>query len=242
MIAEPSFFDDMKVRSIRKLIFAGLISAVLFAMAGSANAQGILKEILDRMDAHNKALTTLRSDVTMVKADANLGPEAPSVGSASYLPKTGKRAMYIRLDWTAPVAESMVVIGDSYKLYRPKLGQVYVGKVDKAKNKGAAGGALAFIGMSKDELRANYEVKYVGQEQLSNKTEVWHLELIPKVKSSYKSAELWVDKDGMPVQAKVIAPNNDTTTVLLTNIRKNTTIDAAVFKLSIPSGVKEIKG
>jgi outer membrane lipoprotein-sorting protein len=39
----------------------------------------------------------------------------------------------------------------------------------------------------------------------------------------------------------VIENNNDSTTVLLSNLQKNATIKADVFDLKIPKGVKEIK-
>jgi outer membrane lipoprotein-sorting protein len=193
------------------------------------------------MDAHNRSLSSLRADVTMVKVNSQLGENDTTVGTTNYLPKTAKRPMYVRIDWTRPVQEQMAIIGDTYKLYRPRLNQVLVGKVDKAKNSGAAGGALAFMSMSEAQLKANYNVSYLGEESLSGGIKTWHLELTPKTRTSYKSAELWVDGNGMPLQAKVIENNNDSTTVLLSNLQKNATIKADVFDLKIPKGVKEIK-
>jgi outer membrane lipoprotein-sorting protein len=150
--------------------------------------------------------------------------------------------MYVRIDWTTPVQEQMSVIGDEYRLYRPRLNQLIKGKVNKAKNNGAAGGALAFMSMSKEQLKANYTVKYLGEETVKSGVKTFHIELTPKAASSYKSAELWVDADGMPVQAKVIEANNDSTTVLLTNIKKNETIKTDVFVINYPKTAKVING
>lgn len=221
-----------------------MVVMIAGASVSDAKAQGavVLREILNRMDAHNKALSSLKASVTMVKRDSVLGEDDQSSGTTSYLPKTGKRNMYIRLDWAKPRVENMVVIGDSYQLFRPSLNQVIVGKTDKAKNKGAAGGALAFMSMSKAQLQANYKVNYVGKETVSGGTETWHIELVPVNKTSYKQADLWVDGNGMPVQAKVTEQNNDTTTVLLTNIQKNVTVSASEFNLSLPKGVKKVEG
>lgn len=231
----------MKAFIRTSLITFGLV--VLFGgfAASGAHAQ-VLKEILDRMDVHHKALASLQADVLMVKVNAQLGENDTSQGSTSYLPKTAKRVMYVRIDWTKPVQEQIVVIGDDYKLYRPRLNQVIVGKASKAKSNPSAGGALAFMSMSKEQLKNNYTVKYHGQEKLSNGTETWHLELVPKAATSYKTAELWVDGNGMPIQAKVTENNNDTTTVLLSNLKKNITLNADVFRLQYPKTVKEIKG
>ncbi|HEX8637747.1 MAG TPA: outer-membrane lipoprotein carrier protein LolA, partial [Pyrinomonadaceae bacterium] len=102
-------------------------------------------------------------------------------------------------------------------------------------------GALAFMSMSKAQLKANYNVKYIGQENVGA-VPTWHLELTPKAAGSYKQADLWVDGNGMPIQAKVIERNNDATTVLLTNLQKNITIQSEIFALNPPKGTKIIKG
>jgi outer membrane lipoprotein-sorting protein len=217
-------------------ISVGVLSAT------EANAQGgPLREAINRMDAMNKSLVSLKADVKMDKTNAQLGETDTTSGTTSYLPKTSKRVMYARIDWTRPVQEQIVIIGDTYKLYRPRLNQVITGKVDRTgKDNKVPGNALAFMSMSKAQLQANYTVNYLGQESAGGST-TWHLELIPKNKTSYKSAELWVDSNGMPVQAKVIEQNNDTTTVLLSNIQKNVTISANDFNLALPPNVKKVQ-
>ncbi len=206
-----------------------------------AKGQNILGEILRRMDLYNKTLQSLQADVTMVKFNPQLNVSDVSQGSTSYLPKSGKRVMYVRIDWTKPVEEQISLIGDDYELYRPRLGQVIQGKSSKAKNSASVGGALGFMNMSKAQLNANYDVSYIGQEQISGGVTTWHLQLNPKTATSYKTAELWVDGDGMPRQAKIAEQNNDTTTVLLTNIRKNVTLKGEIFKLKYPGTVKKIR-
>jgi len=212
------------------LIFFGALSTP------SGKAQNIIGQILTQMDEYNKSLQSLQSEITMVKTDAGLGVSDATYGKTSYLPKSGKRVMYVRIDWTKPVEESMVVIGDDYKLYRPKLNMVYEGKTGKAKNSASAGGALAFLSMSKDQLKANYTINYIGDEDLKDGTRTWHLQLTPKVATTYKLADIWVNRSRLPQQAKVTETNNDTTTILLKNIQSNVKIEATVFALKWPSG------
>jgi outer membrane lipoprotein-sorting protein len=189
----------------------------------------------------NRSLVSLKADVKMDKTNAQLGETDTTSGTTSYLPKTNKRVMYARIDWTKPVQEQIVIIGDTYKLYRPRLNQVITGKVDRAgRDNKVPGNALAFMSMSKAQLQANYTVNYLGQENAAGSL-TWHLELIPKNKTSYKSAELWVDSNGMPIQAKVIEQNTDTTTVLLSNIQQNVTISASDFNLVLPPNVKKVQ-
>ena len=232
---------DIKRKILHSAVVSILTVGVLF-LAGPVKTAGQnpIKEVLDRMDAHYKALRSLKSDVTMVKTDPAIGSRDTYEGSTSYLPGKTKDDMYARVDWVKPAQESMVVVGKEYKLYRPKLGQAIVGKTSSAKSGPA--GALAFLSMSKEQLKLNYTVRYVGVEQISDGTSTWHLELTPKTAASYKTADLWVDTDGMPRQAKVTEINDDTTTVLLKNVQKNIPIKTSAFTLDLPKGTQIIKG
>lgn len=221
----------MKFSFFRKrFVFATFSLGVVFLLSGIASAQGVKQEILDRMDGNYKTLTSLTANVKMDKTDANLGTTDSQVGAVNFLPKSKKHAMYIRLDWEKPDS-SMVVIDKKYQLYNRKTNQVIQGSTDSVKSSGKAGNALGFLSMSRRELMDNYDIKYVGQEDLPGGIATWHLFMTPKGKASYKSADLWVDKDGMPRQARVTEMNNDTTVILLSNIQKNPTIKAEVFKL-----------
>jgi outer membrane lipoprotein-sorting protein len=216
------------------VFFTGVLSV------SETSAQPI-RAILKRMDEHNKSLTSLRADVTMVKHNPQLNVSDTSFGATSYLPASGKRGRYVRIDWTKPVQEHISVIGESYELYRPRLNQVIVGQVGKAKNNASVGGALSFMNMNKKQLEANYDIVYLGEEKISGGISTWRLQLTPTVATSYKIAELWVDADGMPRQAKIVEQNNDTTTVLLSNLKKNLTLNGSIFKLDYPKNAKKIK-
>lgn len=210
----------------------GLGILISIVSVSDAKAQNILGEILKRMDLNNKSLQSLRANVTMVKHNPQLNVSDTSIGSTSYLPKTAKQKRYVRIDWIKPLEEQVSVIGDDYELYRKNLNQVIQGKVGNAKNNASAGGALSFMSMSKNELKANYDVQFIAEEKIKGGDATWHLLLTPKVSTSYKTAEIWVDGDGMPRQAKITEHNNDSTTVLLENIQKNLTLKGAIFTLN----------
>ncbi|MBA2334658.1 MAG: LolA family protein [Pyrinomonadaceae bacterium] len=200
----------------------------------------VLGDILDRMDRNNKTLSSLRADVTMAKQNAQLGgdPEITK-GTVIYAPRKGKDAL-VRIDWIKP-DESLAVVDGEYIIYRPRLNQAYTGKVNKAKGNAKANGALAFMNMSRVQLNANYTAAYLGEGTLSEGTKTFHLQLTPKTKTSYKTAELWVDTNGMPLQSKIVENNNDTTTVLLTNLRKNINLKGTDFVINVPGGTKFVK-
>ena len=215
----------------------------LVSAASQVSAQtGVLREILKRMDTNNKGLTSLTSSIKMSKLNAQLGENDVSEGDLSYVPGRTDKQIYVRIDWSKPVVENLAIANGQYVLYRPRTKQAIVGKVDSAKGSPKSGGALAFMTMSKAQLSENYDVKYAGEESVSTGTNTWHLVLTPKKATSYKSADLWVDKDGMPVQAKIVEKSGDTTTLLLSNITRNATIKASIFKIDPPKGVKIIQG
>jgi outer membrane lipoprotein-sorting protein len=201
---------------------------------------GPLGEILKRMDEHNKALTSLKAKVQMDKYNSQLDEHDMSEGKATYLPQKGRDA-YVRIDWTKPVEESLAVVNKEYVLYRPDLKQAIVGRVDKAKDKATSTNALAFMNMSKAQLKANYTIQYIGQEKVNGGTLTWHILLTPKTKTNYKTADLWVDGNGMPVQAKVTENNDDTTTVFLSGFEKNVTINGKDFAINLPKNTKIVK-
>lgn len=223
------------------LCLIGLTIFVSSVSVTEAKAQNILGEILRRMDVNNKSLQSLKADVTMVKTDSTLGVSDTYTGVTSYLPKTNKRVMYARIDWIKPRQEYLTVIGDDFEMYSPKKNLVYYGKAQKAKDNSKTGGVLIFMSMSKEQLKANYAVVYIGEEQISGGAKTWHLQLTPKVATTYKTAEIWVDGDGMPRQAKINENNNDSTTVLLANIQKNVTLKGEIFKLKYPGSVVKQK-
>ena len=218
-------------------VIAVSMFAVFFSV-GEAAAQNKIGEIKRRMDAHNKGLNTLRAKVTMVKTNAQLGGDSDTtIGTAIYAKRPGKDAL-VRIDWQRP-EESLAVADGKYIMFRPRLNIAYTGSVKKATSDTRGNSALAFMNMSKAELDANYDVTLLAENiTLSSGVRTWHLKLVPREASTYQSAEIWVDPDGMPQQTKIIEKNNDTTTVLLTNLEKNAKLDKSNFVISLPKGTK----
>jgi outer membrane lipoprotein-sorting protein len=225
-----------------RTFFAAAVFAAAFGFASVSDASAqVMTEILNRMDAHNKALTSLRANVTMEKMNSDLGGVVDKTqGRVQYLPQK-KGNPYVRIDWVRP-EESIAIVNKQYILYRPRLKQAIRGNTDKAQGNAKAGGALAFINMSRAELRQNYNATYIGEATLSNGTKTWHIRLTPKVKANYQWAEAWIDANGMPVQTRILEVNNDTTTVLLTNIEKNVRINASSFEINPPKGTSWVSG
>jgi outer membrane lipoprotein-sorting protein len=218
-------------------ILAFAVLGVLFTAAKASAQAGKIREIKQRMDTHNKGLNTLRAKVTMVKRSSQLGEEDTSIGKAIYAKRPGKDAL-VRIDWEKP-AESLAVKDGEYVMYRPRLNIAYTGSVKSATKDTKGNSALAFMNMSKAQLDANYTVKLLNENvKLSTGVVTWHLEMTPIAKTSYKKAELWVDADGMPNQTMIVENNNDTTTVLLSDMQKNPQLKSSDFEIKVPKGTK----
>jgi outer membrane lipoprotein-sorting protein len=213
---------------------------MLSAFAGSASAQ--INEILKRMDDHYKALKSLQANVTREVANPQLAGDVDKMaGTISLLPGKGRNFSF-RLEWTQPRNEIISVVNGQYVLYTPAIKQAYTGDSSSQKVQGKGGNALKMMSMSKEEIKANYDVEYLGQENISGGVPTWHLKLTPKAKADYKFADIWVDGNGMPLQARITQSNDTTDSILLTNLKKNASINASIFKVNLPKGTQIVKG
>jgi outer membrane lipoprotein-sorting protein len=225
---------------IRTSVIATCLGMLFIGVSAPRSNAQVLREILNRMDTYNKSLQSLQAEVTMVKYDSTLKISETYNGSVSYLAKAKGHDRYARIDWTKPAQESLAVIGDKYELYRPRLNQVVYGRTTGGQGK--AGNLLSFLTMSRDELKSNFDVSYIGQEAISGGTQTWHLDLKPLRTTDYQKAEIWVDADGAPRQARILEKNNDTTTLMISGMKKNPTLKGEVFALKYPGSVKKIPG
>lgn len=222
------------------LVAIALLLVFSIFSVNQTNAQ--VQEVLKRMDEHQKALVSLKANIVMDKYNSQLDEHDISEGTAMYL-KVKERDAMVRLEWTKPQQESLSVANKKYVLYRPRLNQAITGNVDDAQKKDKGGSeTFDFLKMSKEQLKANYSYIYYGIEEIKGGIQTWHLELTPKSAKSYKSIDIWVDGNGMVLQTKVNEKNGDSTTVLLSNLKKNETIRANDFVINIPKGVAIVKG
>jgi outer membrane lipoprotein-sorting protein len=118
----------------------------------------------------------------------------------------------------------------------------YVGTTNSIKN-GKDSDVLALLNMSTTQLRARFgDLQDLRDETLWGGVATTHFKAVPKNAASYNYIEVWVDASGMPVQTKMVEKNNDSTTVRLTNVAKNQTIDHGIFELKLDPSVKKVKG
>ncbi len=224
----------------------GLLLTVLSIPSNSTvNAQsaGFVSAVLTRMEKNKRSLKTMRANISMVKYNAQLRDEDKYQGLVLYIPGAGGSASaYVRLEWTQPQHEILAVSNGTYNLYRPRLNTVLEGKTGSIKSQKDSD-VLSLMNMSATQLRTRFgEFQDQREETLWGGVWTQHFKVIPKTTASYKYIEVWVDKEGMPVQTKMVEKNDDSTTVRLTNVEKNHDIPLDQFKLKLDGNVKHVKG
>lgn len=238
-VSKGNKFNCMK--KYKQIILTAITGAFIFGFSSvpAVDAQNPLREILGRMDTHYKALKSLESDITRTKYESTL--KDTSVDSGNLTMQPGKGTDFkLRLNWIKPRVETLSVANGKYQLYVPDIKRAYRGTTKSQKVSESGGGVISVLNMSEAEMRAKYNVKYHGQVTLAG-IEVWHIQLDPKTKQSFKFAELWVDKDGMPSQARITAHNIDTETFQLSGVKKNNKIAASVFSVTPAKGTEIVE-
>lgn len=231
---------------MKRLVPLGLAVALLLtAVAVSsptetfAQGAGLVSSVLNRMERNGRSLKSLRASIDMEKYNAQIGDTDKYKGIVLYVPGAGRNA-YVRVDWTYPQKETLSVSNGKFTLFRPRLNVVYQGNANSRSGREKGNAAFEFLTMSKQELAARYNIEDMGQETLWGGVQTSHLKLVPRGASGFKWAEAWVDSQGMPIQTKVVEKNDDSTSIRLTNLQKNTNIPLDEFNLKLPSGVKVI--
>jgi outer membrane lipoprotein-sorting protein len=227
------------------LVVGLLLTAVAVRPTVTADAQiaGLASSILNRMQHNQRSLKTMRANITMAKYNSQLRDQDKYQGVVLYIPGVGgSSTAFLRLEWTEPQHEILAVANGQYQLYRPRLKTVVEGRTGSINNKKDSD-VLALMNMSAGQLRTRFgEFEDMREETLWGGVWTQHFRATPKGAASYKYIEVWVDKEGMPVQTKMVEKNDDWTSVRLTNIEKNQNIPKDQFKLNLDASVKRVKG
>jgi len=232
---------------MKKLVPPTLVALVLVALTAiplpAVKAQaGLVSSILSKMDRQKQTLRSLSADISMEKYNSQLRDTDKYYGTVRYIAAGGRAASAVRLEWSKPQQEILVVVNGGYMLYRPRLKQVITGNTTSVHNK-SDNDVLALINMSAAQLRSRFgDFQDTREETLWGGIHTTHLKAVPKTAANYEYIELWVDDSGMPVQTKMVEKNGDSTTMRLSNVDKNAEIPNSTFKLDLDSSVKRIKG
>jgi outer membrane lipoprotein-sorting protein len=220
-----------------------MLAALVAIPVLTANAQaGLVSSILSRMERNRQSLKSLTADVSMEKYNSQLGDSDKYYGTVRYIPAGGRSASFVRLDWNKPQQEILVVANGTWMVVRPRLKQYIYGNTSAVNNK-KDNDVLALLNMSAAQLRSRFgDFQDTREETIWGGVRTTHLKAVPRTAASYKYIELWVDESGLPVQTKMVEKNDDSTTMRLSNVNRNSDIPMNTFKLDLDPSFKRIKG
>lgn len=218
-------------RTVRALFICAFAVAPLCAQN--------LNEVLARLDRSSKGFTAMTADIRQTAHTAIVNDDSIENGTIRLKRLKGETRLLV--DFTNPDAKTVSISGGEVSIYLPKAKTVQI--VDlRSKKSVLEQGLLLGFGASSAELKAAYEVTWIGQETLGGQP-TGHIHLLPKsadVLRNIKGADLWIsDSLGVPVQQKVLTSGTgDYTLMQYSNIKVNPAIADKDLKLNVPKGVQ----
>jgi outer membrane lipoprotein-sorting protein len=232
----------MMKRFLTPILAAALlvIALVVIPVPRTGAQAGLVSSVITRMQRNQQTLKTLSADISMDKYNSQIRDSDKFYGTVKYIP-IGGRSAFVRLEWTKPQHEILVVANGAYTLCRLRMSMCYVGTTNSIKSDKDSD-VLALLNMSTTQLQARFgELQDMRDETLWGGVATTHFKAVPKNAASYNYIEVWVDASGMPVQTKMVEKNNDSTTVRLTNVTKNQAIPKTEFDYKPDPSFKKIK-
>ena len=216
------------------LLIALLIGIAAVPMSKS-QANGKLDEILANMQKAAGNITTIQARMDQVKRDLQIGGSEKYSGEI-FFKHVAKGNDKVKIVYSIPKGQTIWVVGETITLYQAEINQAIVTTRSAAASKGDEFAFIATPYTSIPELKRQYEIVYVGDDQGLAK-----LDLTPKAKSSIQKLTLWVDQSTwLPVKYTVFEPKA-ATTFTLNGLSKNKGVSDSTFKVDLPKGTKVVR-
>lgn len=234
----------MSLKYIRMVIAVLALACVTGGSALPASAQAtnpLVTGILDKMARAANNLRTLRATLRQQKINTQLGiQDVIEHGTLFYKPARKGKTL-LRIDYVSPEVKTVLVNGDRFQLYQPKINQALEGTIKENSKASSVG----FFSLRIDgKALSTYEISYVKDEVVDGVQTV-ELQLKPRdiAKAGFKSKNVWIDKvTWLPVQFQIIEKNNDVTWFRLNDVQQNVQLADSAFKLQYKSGTQIVRG
>jgi outer membrane lipoprotein carrier protein len=225
-------------RTVLPLIIVALIAAGSTHGPG-ASANGRLDEVLANMERAARSIKTIEADMGQEKRDRQIGGKEVYAGRILFS-HTGKNADKVRINYSRPPGQVVAVVGNEIILYQPAINQVIITTRQAQASKNQEFSFIATPYKSVPELKSQYNIVYIGDEQIESNSTA-KLELTPKSKSSVQKLTLWVNQSSwLPIRYQVVENNNNVTTFTLSNMKLNGGLSASAFKVTWSPGTKVV--
>lgn len=212
---------------------------LFFVLAVASPGAVSTEDVLGQMDQGAGKFTGLAADLTKVTYTKVIDEKTTESGTI-LLKKQGPKELLVLIDFVKPDAKTVSFRGRKAEFFFPKLNTVQ--EYDVGKQRGLVDQFLLVgFGTTGKELKANYEVKYTGDETVSGQR-AHKLELTPtspQIKEKLRKLELWLaDSGAYPVQQKFIQPSGDYYLFTYSDVKLNPQLTDEALRLKLPKGVK----
>jgi outer membrane lipoprotein-sorting protein len=207
-------------------------------LASPLGAQS-LDAVYARLDKAAQQFKSVSADLKRDVHTAVVNDDTIETGTIKV--KRDKGGTRMLIDFTAPDKKAVAFDGAAVSMYFPKIKTVQIYNVGDKRSLIDKLLLLGF-GATSDDLKADYDVTWVGAEPVDGKP-ANHVQLVPKSKDvlmRLKKAELWIsDASGTPSQQRfVTSASGDFMLVTYTNVKLNVVIPDGSLKLTYPKGVQ----
>lgn len=212
--------------------------AVACVRASGAGVNGKLDEVLASMERAARSIKTIEADMRQEKRDMQIGGREVYSGRIYFL--HDKQCDKVRINYDIPQGQVVAVLCNDIILYQPRINQEIITTRQAQASKNQEFSFIATPYKSVPELKSQYNIVYVGDEQVGTSSTA-KLELTPKAKSSVQKLTLWVDQSSwLPIKYQVVEKNNNVTTFVLSSMSKNGKLSADKFKVTVAPGTKVV--
>jgi len=191
------------------------------------------------MDGQAKDFNSLTADIERTKVTVVVDDKSTESGKLFM-----RRDEKMRIEMTTPEPRTILLTGDSFFIYTPKINRVEEYNVAKHREMVDQFLLLGF-GTSGATLRRNYNITLQGEDTLDNH-KVLELELTPlsaDVRNQISKVQIWLDESTwLPAQQKFFETGSgDYFTIRYTNVVRNVRISDARFRPQWPKGVTKVR-
>ena len=205
-----------------------LLVAVLAAAPARASDSGALDAALHKLQERYESTRTLTADFRQTIESPTLTSPLETHGTLAF-----EKPNRMRWDYAAPDAQLIVGDGETLWIYQPDEKQVIRAPLDKAFRATTPVTFLAGLGRLDRDFETTLE---------KDEPERWTLKLVPKQDSGIGTLGLLVRKSDASIEeARITDPLGTTTRIVLSNERRNVTLDGGLFRFSPPSGVDVVR-
>jgi outer membrane lipoprotein-sorting protein len=206
-----------------------MILLLLLSLGGES-----AEDILRRMRIAQDRIETLKAEVEQVKSYPQLGIQDPVERGVLYFERKK-----LRLEIREPEVRILVVKGQRYFLYQPRIRQAISGKLEGGGAKGLFAGILTGSKESRKELETGYTASL---RETNGPAHLVSFEAKPGAAVYCQGVDIEVDQTlFLPIRQVCREANGSEIVLSLFHIETNASLDEGAFEIEVPAGTEWIR-